>query len=427
MTSFRTALLASCSLAVTALGGAPAEAQTRCGASYVIEPGDTLYSVSQACRVSLSRIYDLNPGIDPHSLAVGERITLAAGTSGGSNGGTDGNPGREGDSYQVEPGDTLFEIAQTLGLSVVELMNQNPGLNPLAMAVGEVLELPTGDRSAGIRIEPQEGPPRGEVEIRAYNLRPGDIVTIGAGRAASEWRAITSARVNENGVMETTVRVPARFGAGDDVVFVVDTDRGRTLKSLEFQVTAEGGAEPQVVELEGRVREGIECPVLRTPDGDRYALTSSEVNITPGEYVEIEGTRADISYCMQGRDTISVSSIREVEPPRRDDGRDRAGRLTVADLRGSWKYDDGVCARPDFDITRYAGGFLTIETSLNGAARTGDVRTGRNAAFLFDQPYTAISISDRGEGRINVRAPEGRSMTLGGREISGAGALFVRC
>ncbi len=425
MTSFRTALLASCSLAAASLGAATAEAQTQCGASYTIEPGDTLYKISQACRISLSRIYDLNPGIDPHSLAVGERITLASGTSGGDS--DDRNASRGDDSYTVEPGDTAFAIAQTLGLSVVELMNQNPGLNPLSMAVGEVLDLPTGDRNAGIRIQPQEGPPRAEVEIRAYNLRPDDIVTIGAGRTASEWRAITSARVNENGVMESTVRVPARFGAGEDIVFVVDTDRGQTLKSLEFEVTAEGGSEPQTVELEGRVQEGVECPVLRTPDGDRYALTSSEVTITPGEYVEIEGRRAGISYCMQGRDTISVSSIREVSPPRRDDGRDRAGRLTAADLRGSWKYDDGVCARPNFDITRYAGGYLAVETSLNGSARTGDVRTGRNAAFLFDQPYTEISISNRGEGRINVRAPEGRDVTLGGRDISGDGALFVRC
>ena len=216
---------------------------------------------------------------------------------------------RGGGNYRVQSGDTAYGIAQRLGISLMELLNANEGLNPLSLAVGEVLEVPTGDRSAGFSIEPRSGPVGADVAVRAHNLRPDDWVTVGVGPASSEWEAVGQAQTSSTGRLRTSVEVPDWADAGDVLTFVVDTDRGVTLKSSDFRVvraeTDEGGDH---IALEGRVRDGVECPVLRTPDGDEWSLTSDDVDFTRGEYVEVEGHRADMSFCQQGVGTVDVAS-----------------------------------------------------------------------------------------------------------------------
>ncbi|MEX3313678.1 LysM domain-containing protein [Sulfitobacter sp. PS-8MA] len=45
-------------------------------------------------------------------------------------------------TYRVEQGDTPYAIASALGISLFELLNENEDLDPLRMAVGDVLEVP---------------------------------------------------------------------------------------------------------------------------------------------------------------------------------------------------------------------------------------------------------------------------------------------
>ena len=132
----RTLILTTATSAAGRALAPAAEAQSRCGDAYRLQAGDTLYRVSQSCRVPLSLIMDLNPGLDPRDLPVGEAITLAASdmNTGGSN-----TPTSARETYEVREGDTAFSIAQALGISVVELLDENPDLDPLAMAVGDAL------------------------------------------------------------------------------------------------------------------------------------------------------------------------------------------------------------------------------------------------------------------------------------------------
>jgi len=44
--------------------------------AYVIEQGDTLYRIAAAYRVSVASIMEANPGIEPNSLRVGQRICI---------------------------------------------------------------------------------------------------------------------------------------------------------------------------------------------------------------------------------------------------------------------------------------------------------------------------------------------------------------
>ncbi|MCZ4260549.1 LysM peptidoglycan-binding domain-containing protein [Limimaricola sp. G21655-S1] len=313
---FRTTAVATTLAGAMVVGGVAAD--TRCGVSYTIQPDDTLYSVAQQCRVALATIMHFNPNLDVDAIPVGARIRLAKGP------GSDGEmrteaPGSEAEgSYRVKANDTAYSIAATLDLSLQELMAENPDLDPLSLAIGEVLNLPRGNRSATVNLSSQSGPPGSEVTVMARDLRPDDWVTIGAGRQSSEWQRIREVQVAGDGEVRAEVEVPGWAGPEDVLTFVVDTDRGMTYKSGDFEVTARGGEDREDgddMALEGHVNEGVECYTLITPDGDRYALVSDDVEFTPGEYVEIEGDQADVSICMQGQATVDVTEIREVRAP----------------------------------------------------------------------------------------------------------------
>ncbi len=62
--------------------------------------------------------------------------------------------------------------------------------------------------------------------------------------------------------------------------------------------------------VEGRIEEGVECPVVHTPDGAIYALAPGEADFGPGDYVRIAGTLADSSFCQQGEGTIAPRTHR---------------------------------------------------------------------------------------------------------------------
>jgi len=62
--------------------GAASEATTKrappreAPASYVVQNGDTLTSIAHRTGVSVARIQQLNPGIDPQILVSGEKLKL---------------------------------------------------------------------------------------------------------------------------------------------------------------------------------------------------------------------------------------------------------------------------------------------------------------------------------------------------------------
>lgn len=305
---------AAAGLLLVATGTGAAQAQSRCGAGYDIQPGDTLYQISQQCRVSLSRIMDLNPSLgNPRDIEVGTRLSLVAGDEGAPEAPAP-EPRQE---YRVKEGDTFFAIAQKLDVSVIELIQSNPGLNPFTLEVGEAIDVPGEAPGASVTISPGYGPPDTRVTVQAANLRPSDYVTVGVGRQASEWEALRDVRVGEDGRISAEVGVPDWADAGDELIYVVDTSRGMTLKSGVFTLRER---QPQIVSYEGRVQEGAECPVLETPGGETYALTSGSIPFTTGEYVEVTGTPAEAAYCMAGMTTLDVTGIEEVTPPA-----DRAG------------------------------------------------------------------------------------------------------
>lgn len=100
----------------------------------IIQPGDTLYKIAQAYNVSISSIVSSNPGIDPNYLAVGQRICIPVVCPAGYY------------VYLVKSGDTLYSIANNHSVTVQALINANPHIpDPNAIVVGQKLCMPPAD------------------------------------------------------------------------------------------------------------------------------------------------------------------------------------------------------------------------------------------------------------------------------------------
>jgi LysM repeat protein len=69
--------------------------------------------------------------------------------------GTPSSPGPSGNTYIVQSGDSMYLIAERLGISLEELMELNESVDPTALEIGQVLQLPA---SQGSTPTPQETP-----------------------------------------------------------------------------------------------------------------------------------------------------------------------------------------------------------------------------------------------------------------------------
>ncbi len=97
---------------------------------YVVQPGDTLFSIARRFGVDMQELARLNNITDPSTIYVGQRLILPQGAV----------PAQQ--LYQVQPGDTLSAIAQRFGVSLQALMEANGITNPDEIYVGQILRIP---------------------------------------------------------------------------------------------------------------------------------------------------------------------------------------------------------------------------------------------------------------------------------------------
>ena len=96
-----------------------------------IRPGDTFFRITRFLNITVDEIIELNPGINPQNLEVGQLICIPR-----------ENPCPSGVFWTVSQGDTLFNIAQQTGTTVARLLELNPGIDPNNLQVGQSLCLP---------------------------------------------------------------------------------------------------------------------------------------------------------------------------------------------------------------------------------------------------------------------------------------------
>ena len=137
------------------------------GFIYTVQPGDTLFLIAQRFGVSLQALIQANPQIpDPNTIFPGQRICVPTGVVVPPP--PPACPG--GFIYRVQPGDTLFFIAQRFGVTLQALIQANPQIpDPNVLVPGQLICVPT------IPTAPPPPPPPCPNGV-LYMVAPGDTL-----------------------------------------------------------------------------------------------------------------------------------------------------------------------------------------------------------------------------------------------------------
>ncbi len=139
----------------------------------VVQRGDTLGEIAQRGGVPLARLQRFNPDVDARRLAVGQRLLMPTHQERAPSGG----PYR----YQIRPGDTYSSIARRFGTRASRIQSANPGTEPTALRVGQVIQVPLG-ASGSARPSSGSGSTPASTPARASLPDPGDLP-----RSARNW------------------------------------------------------------------------------------------------------------------------------------------------------------------------------------------------------------------------------------------------
>ncbi len=124
---------------------------------YVVEAGDTLYSIARRFNVSIDAIKEAN-NLVSDTLRIGQRLYIPGLAP----------PPLTDITYIVQSGDTLYSIARAYDTTVAEIMALN-NLTTTTLRIGQVLQIPTIE----IPITPPTEPPP---PPSMYTVRVGDTL-----------------------------------------------------------------------------------------------------------------------------------------------------------------------------------------------------------------------------------------------------------
>jgi LysM repeat protein len=169
----------------TATAAAAPAAAPATGASYTVQPGDTLSALAARAGVSVATLATSN-GLDPAGLLIaGSTVKLAGGAPAAAP--ASGAPAPQG-AYKVRPGDTLAGLARQTGVSTEAMAAMN-GLDPNGVLLtGTVLKLPTGAPAPAAASTPaptQTVVPNAAPEPTQQRLTAADIQSIAAAHGVS--------------------------------------------------------------------------------------------------------------------------------------------------------------------------------------------------------------------------------------------------
>lgn len=96
---------------------------------YTVKAGDDLTMLSRRFGIPVSRIVADNALRYPNNLVVGQHLIIMSDTM----------------RHVIEEGQTLFSLSQEFGIPLEELLEANPNVNPIALQIGEVVNIPLSD------------------------------------------------------------------------------------------------------------------------------------------------------------------------------------------------------------------------------------------------------------------------------------------
>ena len=123
---------------------------------YIVKAGDTLYSISKKLNTTVDELKNAN-GLTNNTLAIGQILLIP--------GFYDNEPEINYKQYVVQPGDTLYKIAQNNNITVDELKNIN-NLTNNTISINQILNIPITDNSETAPVE----------NMNIYTVQPGDTL-----------------------------------------------------------------------------------------------------------------------------------------------------------------------------------------------------------------------------------------------------------
>lgn len=103
-------------------------------AEYVVQAGDTLYSIARRYGTTVDAIRYANGIVSEWYIGVGQKLFIPSGSGGTASSGSN--------TYTVQAGDTLYGIAARFGESAWDLIVANNLSDPYWIWVGQVLVIP---------------------------------------------------------------------------------------------------------------------------------------------------------------------------------------------------------------------------------------------------------------------------------------------
>ena len=156
-------ILISLSLAAGLLAARPAAGRALAdGIIHVVQPGENLFRIGLAYGIGWQAIMEAN-GLSSTNIYVGESLIIPLAGSGPATPPTpppdptpqptepapDPAPSIQQSSYSIQRGDTLWLIAQRLGVTVSQMMAANNISNPNYIYYGQVLLIPGANAPSG--------------------------------------------------------------------------------------------------------------------------------------------------------------------------------------------------------------------------------------------------------------------------------------
>ena len=148
----------------------PVSAPSKEVVAYMVQRGETGYGIAHKFGMSLEEFYSLNPQAHD-GLKVGQTVNVRRIVSGGDGVVAQTHTNSEEvesimqkssfGRYEIQPGETLYQIAKRNGLTIQEIVDANPGLNVDHYASGEIIVIPS---AAGVPV----------VKGKEYLVKDGD-------------------------------------------------------------------------------------------------------------------------------------------------------------------------------------------------------------------------------------------------------------
>lgn len=189
---------------------APAASSVYGGLVYKVRKGDTLSTIAKRHGVSVSQIKVLN-NLQSDQVRIGQLLRIKEqerdrATSSPARGeevrGAVSEAKTQPVIHSVRPGETLYSIGRSYGVSVESIMRTN-GLAKARIQVGQKLRI-EASRARGVPSPPATVP---ETTTQTYTVRSGDTL----GKIAAAHRVSVTALKRSNGLKGDVVRVGQRL------------------------------------------------------------------------------------------------------------------------------------------------------------------------------------------------------------------------